>query len=68
MRVVSVPAVLLRPSLATSAAGVDAIVERWHGGASRGDGMHLHEYLGWTWEEYRGWVERGELPPFLPAR
>jgi len=24
--------------------------------------ISLHEYLGWTWEEYKGYLERGEIP------
>ena len=39
---------------------IDDAIERWHGG--QGMGQELHEYLGWTWEEYGRWVETGEKP------
>ncbi len=38
----------------------DWLVEEWHSDSSLGCG--LHEYLGWTWEEYAKYVENGELP------
>lgn len=39
---------------------IDAAIERWHSG--HGMGQQLHEYLGWTWEEYGHWVETNEKP------
>jgi hypothetical protein len=33
---------------------IDDAVDAWHEGA--GLGMELHEYLGWTEEEYSAWV------------
>ncbi|TQS40395.1 DUF6980 family protein [Cryptosporangium phraense] len=39
---------------------IDARIDAWHHGA--GGAMAMHEYLGWTWEEYRAWAERSELP------
>ncbi len=24
--------------------------------------MELHEYLGWSWEQYKHWVETDEMP------
>lgn len=35
-------------------------IDAWH----RGDTtvVDLHTYLGMTWEQYRHWVEKGELP------
>ena len=41
-------------------ADVDAAVEAWHSGA--GDGLELHEYLGWSWEQYARWVDDGIAP------
>lgn len=39
---------------------IDNTIERWH----RGHGLDqsLHAFLGWTWEEYKHWVETGEKP------
>jgi hypothetical protein len=40
---------------------VNDAVNAWHSGA--GCGMELHEYLGWTWDEYVLWVrDAGEIP------
>lgn len=33
---------------------VDAAVGAWHEGD--GLGMSLHEYLGWSWEQYKEWM------------
>lgn len=44
---------------------VYAAIERWHMGD--GEEMELHEYLGWTWDEYSLWVEQGVLPPEEPT-
>jgi len=35
-------------------------IESWHKGA--GADQNLHEFLGWTWDEYARWVETGEQP------
>jgi hypothetical protein len=35
----------------------------WHDGLD--DGVPLHEFLGMSWDEYRAWAERGELPSAL---
>ena len=34
--------------------------DEWHDKPE--DGIKLHEYLGWTREEYKRWVETHELP------
>lgn len=34
-------------------------VEEWHRSDSD---LELHEYLGWTFEEYALWVSNGTLP------
>lgn len=39
---------------------LDDRIDEWH--AMPDDGRSLHEYLGWTWPEYKAWVETGELP------
>lgn len=43
-----------------SEAEVENAIDAWHDGA--GPGLELHEYLGWTWDEYKLWVESGEVP------
>jgi hypothetical protein len=45
---------------------IDDAVERWHEldpvvWALLGR-PELHQWLGWSWEEYKRFVERGELP------
>lgn len=40
---------------------LDRLVDEWHNGAGAEEA--LHEYLGWTWDEYRAYVERGVFPP-----
>ena len=35
-------------------------IDEWHDGA--GLNMELHEYLGWTEDEYWDWVRTSELP------
>lgn len=42
---------------------LDDAVAAWHDGD--GDGLELHEYLGWTWEEYGAWVEIPHRRPRL---
>lgn len=39
---------------------VDDAIDAWHDGA--GPGQSLHEYLGWTWEQYAHWVQTNEIP------
>lgn len=34
---------------------VEHKIAEWHDGAA--PGLLLHEYLGWTWEQYRRWAE-----------
>lgn len=37
------------------------LIDAWH---DRPDtGQELHEYLGWTWEQYATWVETDTMPP-----
>lgn len=38
---------------------VDDKVEAWHNSDSS---LLLHEYLGWTFDEYRAYVERNVIP------
>lgn len=33
-------------------------IDAWHNGGSG----ELHEYLGWTWEQYAHWVQTNERP------
>lgn len=39
---------------------IDDLIDAWHDGA--GEGQELHEYLGWTCEQYARWVETSERP------
>lgn len=39
---------------------LDDLVDAWHLGD--GPGLELHEYLGWTLQEFVYWVECFELP------
>lgn len=41
---------------------IDDAVDRWHQGD--GKGIDLHEYLGWSWEDYGKWVQ---YPSFIPG-
>ena len=46
---------------------IDDCVDEWHNGA--GENLELHEYLGFTWEEYAIWVPHpSELVNILEAR
>ena len=38
---------------------IDDLIDEWHEGDSE---LPLHEFLGWTEEEYKAWVEFGQLP------
>lgn len=40
-------------------ASIDDKIAAWHDGD--GEGLELHEYLGWTWEAYCHWVNTGEV-------
>lgn len=40
---------------------INDAVDAWHSGGAE-TGEHLHEYLGWTWEQYSAWAERGVIP------
>lgn len=40
---------------------IDEAVDAWH--TNYFINCQLHEFLGWTWEEYKAFVERCELPP-----
>jgi hypothetical protein len=48
------------PRAPVSGRDVTAAVSAWHAGA--GDGLELHEYLGWSWEQYARWVDEGVAP------
>jgi hypothetical protein len=41
---------------------IDDAVEAWHV-SGPDETRELHEYLGWTWDEYRAYVERNVYPP-----
>ena len=43
----------------TTPDNVDDRVDAWHDGASD---LPLHEYLGWTWAQYQGWVQSNVFP------
>lgn len=36
-------------------------IEEWHQDG-HGKDTPLHEYLGWTWPQYKRWFETGETP------
>lgn len=40
---------------------IDDAIDGWHDGPN--EGRELHEYLGLTFEQYKKWVEKSELPP-----
>lgn len=39
---------------------IDDYIEKWH---TSDTGLSLHEFLGMTWDEYKVWIEKNELPP-----
>lgn len=43
---------------------LDSRIEAWHNAPSDSHlaSMPLHEYLGWSWEQYKRWVENGDIP------
>lgn len=47
-----------------SADDIHEYVARWHAGGfgSPESQVDLHEYLGFTWEQYGRWVTTGQLP------
>lgn len=44
---------------------IDDAVDAWHEGGSN---VELHEFLGFTWEEYGRWVETNDAVAILDAR
>lgn len=43
---------------------VDDAISLWHTTVGEGSqDLSLCQHLGWTWEEYKAFTERGELPP-----
>jgi hypothetical protein len=49
---------------ALTEAEINARVTEWH--MSDGPTCPLHEYLGWTAQEYARWVESSQIPGALP--
>lgn len=39
---------------------LDRLIEAWH---ISGTHVQLHDYLGWTADEYARWVETNVMPP-----
>jgi hypothetical protein len=39
---------------------IDDIIDKWHAGEIKCE--HLHDALGWTWEQYKYWVENSIVP------
>ena len=48
------------PASPTSADNIHARIDAWRDGA--GAGMELHQFLGWSWKQYVGWVKSGSFP------
>lgn len=40
---------------------IDDKIEEWHQTSSYKE-LSLHEFLGWTWQQYKNWVEKGVKP------
>lgn len=38
---------------------IDDAIDTWH---NSGGNESLHEFLGMTWQEYKDWVESGQVP------
>lgn len=38
---------------------LEKLIEDWHTSYNE---LLLHEFLGWTWEEYKTWVETEQIP------
>ena len=39
---------------------IDNLIDEWHN--DQETTLSLHEYLGWTWEQYARYVESGTIP------
>jgi hypothetical protein len=50
----------LTPTGPTTPENIDDRIDAWHDGGGRN--LELHEYLGWTREQYKAWLERSEYP------
>jgi len=37
-------------------------IDAWHLNEPGTENLELHEYLGWTWEQYSHWVATNEIP------
>ncbi len=48
-----------RPKI-RNAAVVEAMIDEWHKDPLLD--LELHEFLGWSWQEYATWAETGETP------
>lgn len=47
----------------------DDVVSEWHlREEPASGGRKLHDFLGWTWDEYARWVETTEAPVYVPDR
>lgn len=53
----------MNPAKITDPQEIDDAIERWHEGS--GMDVPLHEYLGWTWDEYRAWLQDSCISPSL---
>lgn len=47
---------------------IDNAIDRWHMAPVEDPDdecvdIPLHKFLGWTWDEYRAYTERGVIPP-----
>lgn len=45
----------------TTAENIDDRIDAWHD-SPKAETRELHEYLGWTWEEYKAWVGHNVFP------
>lgn len=45
---------------------INKVVEEWHEGG--GFGVKLHEWLGWTWDDYAAWLTRYVARDVVPAK
>lgn len=44
---------------------VDDAIETWHNRVTC-DWVELHDYLGWSWQEYQAWVRDPDCIPDRP--
>lgn len=44
---------------------IDDLIKAWHFD-NAGPGLELHEFLGWTWEQYAYWAVSGVKPQEKP--